>query len=136
MAARLIGATLLALCWLAGTATGQEAAPRLPRLVFDVDGAAPTRPGDLPGAIRLVVDATEPGDVAARVAATSGWPVWLTVTGADATSVDPAIWPDRIRAIVAAVPTVVAVELHFRQQVGERDEQERPCREGQGKPGE
>ena len=47
MAARLIGATLLAVCWLAAHGGGAgEPRRRLPRLVFDVDGGAhPRGPG-------------------------------------------------------------------------------------------
>ena len=111
MAARLIGATLLAVFWFAAAAAGQDEPPSLPRLVFDVDGPAPPSPRDLRAALRLVIDATDPGGVTSRVAATAGWPVWLTLTHADAASIDPATWPDRIRAIVAAVPTIAAVEL-------------------------
>ena len=111
MAARLIGATVLAVLWLAGVAAAQEATPVLPRLVFHIDGAAPPRPPDLPVAARMVVSATDPGDVAARAAGTAGWPVWLTLTSADDPSLDPAAWPERVRAVVAAIPALAAVEL-------------------------
>ena len=73
--------------------------------------ARPRGPGTCRRPFGSSIDATDPGDVAARVAATAGWPVWLTLTGADAASIDPATWPDRVRAIVAAVPTIAAVEL-------------------------
>ena len=47
MAARLIGATLLAVCWLAAHGDGRRRQRRrLPRLVFDIDGGArPRGPG-------------------------------------------------------------------------------------------
>lgn len=124
MAARLIGAMALAVFWFAAEAAGQVQSPTLPRLVLDVDGTAPTTPrGTGPGqpgessapelraATRVVIDATDPGDVGARVAALSGWPVWLTLANADAAAIDPATWPDRVRAIVAAVPAIAAVEV-------------------------
>ena len=120
MAPRLIAATLLAVFCCAAAAAGQGEPPRLPALVFDIDGGTPTSPRDagpppgateLRAATRLVIDASAPGDIAARVAATGTWPVWLTLARADAASIDPATWPDRVRTIVAAVPTVTAVEL-------------------------
>ncbi len=113
MAARLI--VVLAVAALVMTArparARQDASPSLPRLVFDVDGTPMAPPPVPPAAVKVTVTASAPDDIAARVAATAGWPVWLVLTGIDATDVDAAAWPARVQAILAQVPTLAAVQL-------------------------
>lgn len=107
VAARLIVAALLAMALPLTTAAAQDVTPNAPRLVFELsDGEAPPAPDDQPVALRVVVSAS-----GTALAAPAGrWPIWLTIRDVDAA--DPATWAARVRALVAAVPTLAAVELH------------------------
>ncbi len=102
-----MAAALLAMALsITGSAAAQDAAATVPRLVFELsEGVAPAPPGTLPVALRMVVSATGT-DLAAPVA---GWPVWLTIRDVDAA--DPATWAARVNTLIAAVPTLAAVEL-------------------------
>lgn len=111
MAARLIVGALLAGLLAVPASARQDTEPSMPRLVFEIDGAAPPPPDGLPVAARIVVAATAADDVAARVASVTGWPVWLTIEGADAPGVDASSWPQRVQALVAAIPSLAVVEL-------------------------
>jgi hypothetical protein len=112
VAAGLTVAALLLAGLIASPVSAQPVAVRsIPRVVFEVDGAPPPPVPHLPAAVRLVVDASAPGDVAGRVAGVGTWPIWLTLGGIDAPTVDAASWAARVRAIVVAVPALAAVEL-------------------------
>jgi hypothetical protein len=112
VAARLIVLSLLFAGALTSPAAArQEAAVVMPRLVFEIDGAPTAAPPKLPIAARVVIDASAPDDLSRRVALLAGWPIWLTITGADHAGVDAATWPARVRALVAATATLAGVEL-------------------------
>ncbi|HTV02408.1 MAG TPA: hypothetical protein VMF13_17805, partial [Luteitalea sp.] len=111
MVARLsVLAPLLALAVQPAVAQAPKATIAVPRVVLDVDGRVSTpAPEGVPAAVRITVDASTVGE--APIVAPSGWPVWLSVRDADAAAVDPSTWPQRLRAAIAAVPRVAAIEL-------------------------
>ncbi len=120
MAAGLTVVAVLLAGLIAAPASAQQRAPSevegdavrmMPRLVFEIEGAPPPPLPDLPAAVRIAVDASDPGDVAGRVAVAGAWPIWLTIAGIDAPTVDAVSWAQRVRTIVAAVPALAVVEL-------------------------
>lgn len=112
-------AALLALAVAPVSAFAQDASAALPRLVFDVaggqTGAMPALPAQVPAALRVTVDARDPGswDEALAAARPSGWPVWLTVQHVDAPEVDGTTWPSHLRDTLAAAPRLAGVELQM-----------------------
>ncbi|BCS35288.1 hypothetical protein TBR22_A45150 [Luteitalea sp. TBR-22] len=118
MAGRLSAVfAVLATCLAAPWAGAQPSQPRPPRLFFELLPAdepawptLPSPPEGLRAARRIVVPALAP-DAAGRVAASRGWPVWLSVVVPEPGSIDAAAWPQWIRDVVAAAPALAAVEL-------------------------
>jgi hypothetical protein len=120
MAGRVIAAAAaLVACLIGASAGAQSDPPQPPRFYFELpssdEAAWTTQPAPSDGvraARRVVVPAMAP-DAVVRLGPAGPWPLWLTISVPQAGAIDAAAWPTWVRDVLAAAPTVSAVELRI-----------------------